>query len=92
MFGLKGTRNEGEPTVMGKLRVLDAFGDTVTDWTVEDSEAVREAEAIFTRMLGEEHRMAFARPSGAPSEEAEMIRTFDPLAEEILIVRPIQGG
>ena len=36
--------------------------------------------------------MAFARPLGAPVEQAERIRSFDPSAEEIIWVRPIQGG
>ena len=77
---------------MGKLRVLDASGDTVVDWNIEDNEAVREAEALFQRLLGEERRMAFARPIGGKADEAAMIRTFDAKAEEILIVRPIQGS
>jgi hypothetical protein len=77
---------------MGKLRVLDASGDTVVDWQIEDNEAVREAEALFQRLLVEERRMAFGRPTGGKADEAELIRSFDPTAEEILIVRPIQGG
>lgn len=77
---------------MGKLRVLDPSGDTVVDWMIGDHETVREAEDLFSRLLTQERRMAFARPAGGKAEDAEMIRSFDPTAEEILVVRPIQGG
>jgi len=39
-----------------------------------------------------ESKLAFARPVNAPAEEARQIRSFDPYAEEIIFVRPIQGG
>lgn len=77
---------------MGKLRVLDATGDTVVAWAPEDAEAVDQARAIFDRLVVGERRLAFAREEGAPSEDATQIRAFDPLAEEIIMVRPIQGG
>ena len=77
---------------MGKLRVLDASGDTVVDWEVGDCKAVREAEAMFQRLLTEERRMAFARPADGKAQDATLIRSFDPTADEILVVRPIQGG
>lgn len=77
---------------MGKLRVLDSSGDTVVDWAAEDTDSVKEVEAMFRRLVFTTRRMAFARPAGAPAEAAEQVRTFDPAAEEILVVRPIQGG
>jgi hypothetical protein len=77
---------------MGKLRVLDSTGDTVLDWDVDDNEAVREAELLFRRLVDDERRMAFARPAGGTAADAELIRAFDPSAEEILMVKPIQGG
>lgn len=77
---------------MGTMRVLDSTGDTAVAWEIGDTEAVQEAEALFRRLLNDERRMAFARPAGAKADEAELIRTFDPAAEEILMVRPIQGG
>jgi hypothetical protein len=77
---------------MGKLRVLDSTGDTVLDWDVEDNEAVREAERLFRHLVDDECRMAFARPADGTAADAELIRAFDPSAEEILMVKPIQGG
>ena len=72
--------------------MLDSTGDTVVDWAPGDTDTEREAEVLFRSLVLGERRMAFARPVGAPAEEAVQIRAFDPQAEEILIVRPIQGG
>ncbi len=77
---------------MGKLRVLDSTGDTVVAWAPGDAHAVREAEALFDKLVSTERRMAFARAEGAFAEDTAQIRTFDPLAEEIILVRTIQGG
>lgn len=77
---------------MGKLRVLDSTGDTVVAWAPEDTHAVQEAEALFRTLVAEERRMAFARRADSTAEDAVQIRTFDPLADEIIMVRPIQGG
>jgi len=76
---------------MGTMRILDHSGDTAVTWDIDDEATVRAAEELFER-LGAESKMAFARSAGAPPEEAERIRRFDPAAEEIIWVRPIQGG
>jgi hypothetical protein len=36
--------------------------------------------------------MAFARPQGASAEDTTLVRDFDAEAEEIIWVRPVQGG
>jgi hypothetical protein len=77
---------------MGNLRVLDSSGDSVTTWAPDDLRSVTEAESLFHRLVKEERRLAFARAVGATAEDAVQIRTFDPMAEEIIMVRPIQGG
>jgi hypothetical protein len=76
---------------MGTMRILDHTGDTAVTWDIDDETAVRAAEAIFEREAAQS-KMAFARPMGAPVEEAERITSFDPGAQEIIWVRPIQGG
>jgi hypothetical protein len=76
---------------MGTMRILDHSGDTAVAWDLDDEATVRAAEELFAR-LSAECKMAFARPPGAPAEEAERIRRFDPAAEEIIWVRPVQGG
>ena len=42
--------------------------------------------------LEAERRIPFARPAGAPAQDAEQIKAFDPDLEEIIWVRPIAGG
>jgi hypothetical protein len=76
---------------MGTMRILDHSGDTAVTWDLDDEATVRAAEELFER-LSAESKMAFARPPGAPAEEAERIKRFDPAAEEIIWVRPVQGG
>jgi len=76
---------------MGMMRVLDHRGDSVIEWELDDAGAVQQAEAIFNDKL-RARQLAFARPEGATADEAERIFSFDPNVEEIIWVRPIQGG
>lgn len=76
---------------MGVMRVLDSTGDTTVAWEIDDQAAVKQAEELFAR-LAAERKIPFARAAGAPAEEAERIKAFDPSAEEIIWVRPITGG
>ncbi|MDQ3855331.1 MAG: hypothetical protein M3281_02930 [Chloroflexota bacterium] len=81
---------------MGKLRILSKLGDTAVRWDEkaaatgdpEAEEAVREAERIF-RQERANGGTAF-RVSG--SGPAERIDTFDPQAEQIVVVPRIAGG
>ena len=76
---------------MGVMRILDRTGDTAVTWELDDPASLDEAEYMFNR-LSAESKIAFARPPGAPAHHAEHIWTFDPMAEEIIWVRPLQGG
>ena len=76
---------------MGTMRILDPTGDTAIEWKVDDPASVAEADALFARLTAE-RKLAFARAAGAPAAEAELIRRFDPTAEEIVWVRPVAGG
>lgn len=76
---------------MGTMRVIDATGDTVIEWTNDDEASVAKAERVF-RKLQSDRLLAFARTSGAPADTAERIFSFDAAADEILWVRPIAGG
>jgi hypothetical protein len=76
---------------MGTMRILDHTGDTTIAWSVDDPESIAKAERVFDR-LARERKIPFARGAGAPANEAERIRTFDPTADEILWVRPVAGG
>jgi hypothetical protein len=77
---------------LGTIRILDSSGDTELAWDLADHETVRAAEEVFERLLVTERKIPFARRAGAPADSAVQIREFDPVAEEILFVRPITGG
>lgn len=75
---------------MGKLRILSRLGDTTVSWDEKTGaeEAVREAERIFNRERAS-GATAFRVTPGVP---AERVDTFDPDAEQIVIVPRIAGG
>ena len=81
---------------MAKLRVLSSRGDTVVEWDAARVDlgdpdalaAVREAERIF-----EEQRARGATAFVvAPDQPAQRIDTFDPLAEQVVMVPRVAGG
>jgi len=81
---------------MGTLRILNGSGDQRISWSAaglvegdaEAQAAVREAEQIFARER-ERGGVAFRVQPGAP---AERIDTFDPLAENTMLIPPMVGG
>lgn len=76
---------------MGQMRILDHSGDTTVTWALDDPASIAQAEAVFARLL-RERKIPFARPAGAPADDAERITAFDPHAEEIVWIRPVAGG
>jgi hypothetical protein len=76
---------------MGMMRILDETGDTTITWAVDDPATIREAEAVFARLVAE-RKIPFARPAGSTAGDAEKISAFDPSVEEIVWVRPVAGG
>ena len=75
---------------MGKLRILSKLGDTTvqSDPKTGAEEAVREAERIFRQELSS-GSTAFRVSGTAP---AERIASFDPRAEQIVMVPRVAGG
>ncbi|MBA2362113.1 MAG: hypothetical protein H0V86_01120 [Chloroflexia bacterium] len=75
---------------MGKLRILSKLGDTTVQWdtTRGAEEAVREAERIFRQEIAA-GSTAFRVSAAAPGER---IVSFDPHAEQIVIVPRVAGG
>jgi hypothetical protein len=71
------------------MRILDHTGDTPVRWDVLDRRTTDSARQVFGNLKAE-GKTAFARY--APEEEFQMLRNFDPVVEEILWVRPLQGG
>ncbi len=81
---------------MARMRVLSARGDTVLEWDErklqtgdhEALAAVREAERIF-----EEQRSRGATAFKVePDKPAQRIDTFDPQAEQVVMVPRVAGG
>ena len=81
---------------MAKLRVLSSRGDTVVEWDEKKAElgdpdalaAVREAERIFD----EQRARGATAFVVAPDKPAQRIDTFDPLAEQVVMVPRVAGG
>jgi hypothetical protein len=76
---------------MGVIRILDSSGDTTFAWDAALEETVAEAERLFNRLIAE-RKLAFARGTETSALAAEQIRSFDVRADEIIFVRPLQGG
>ena len=72
---------------MGVIRKLNRHGDTPTAWDTADPATIAEAERIFAAEL-DNGNTAYARRDGTDT----VTRKFDPEAEEIVIVSPLQGG
>lgn len=77
---------------MGRMRILGPTGDTALDWDVDDAASVTEAAALFRQLAGVDSMVPFARFRDAASTDAELIDVFDADLDEILWVRPLQGG
>lgn len=88
--------NRREATQMAKLRVMDPRkGDTVLEWDRTDEKSVEAAKAEFDRIIGKNfgRHVAYKVDSpGGTRRSGEPIKEFDPNAEEILMVPPLQGG
>jgi hypothetical protein len=81
--------HERKEPVMGVMRILDSSGDTEVLWDVSDDEALAKAASLFGE-LASEGKLAFER--NEPQTTASRVREFNPQADEIIWVRPIQGG
>jgi hypothetical protein len=85
-----------EATLMAKMRVLSARGDTIVEWDgrkvqtgdAEALAAVREAERIFS----EQRARGATAFKVAPDRPAERINEFDRTAEQIVVVPRVAGG
>ncbi|HXZ82378.1 MAG TPA: hypothetical protein VED84_01350 [Acidimicrobiales bacterium] len=74
---------------MGVMRILDSSGDTEVLWDVNDDEALARTADRFD-MLAAQGKLAFER-SGSETTTSR-IDAFNPHADEIIWVRPLQGG
>lgn len=73
---------------MAKLRVLNMTGDTTLEWAPNDAASVEVVRKQFDAIIKEGY-MAFRVDSPT---SGELIRTFEPEAEEIIMTAPLVGG
>ena len=72
------------------MRTLNHHGDSETHWEPNDKDSLRKARNQFALHL-EEGGMAFEVPMD-PREPAEVIRKFNPDAQEIILAPRLVGG
>lgn len=73
---------------MGTMAIPDATGHTATSWRADDLSSVLAAAQLFDDLRGR-RLVPFGRLNGG---DFEQIRSFDATVDEIMWVRPLQGG
>jgi hypothetical protein len=68
--------------------VMDATGDTRHEFNPADAAAVAKAEARFKELTGAGFTAAVRRGEG----RSELVRTFDPAADDTVFFPRLQGG
>ena len=74
---------------MGTMAIPDHTGHTSVTWRSDDPGSVQLAERTFTE-LTDRRLVPFARRT--PTGDFAQIRGFEPEVDEIVWVRPLQGG
>ena len=69
--------------------VMDSHGDTRHEFDPADLSSLAAAEARFHELTGKGFRAVALGKDGAPGE---LVRTFNPQAEETLFIPQLQGG
>ena len=73
-----------------QMHTLDRTGDQKVMWDASNDDEVEAARDTFVKLTGKGY-MAY-RAQGKKGEQGEQIRSFDPDAERIILVKPHQGG
>ena len=73
---------------MARQIVMDATGDTRHEFDPTDTTAMAEAERRFSELTGAGFTAAVRRGEG----RSELIRSFDPAAEETVFFPRLKGG
>lgn len=74
---------------MGELAVMDHTGDTKLIWDSENAEDVAAAKAMFDTQKAKGYMAYSVKKNG---KAGEVMRTFDPEAEKIIMAAPLAGG
>lgn len=73
---------------MGTMRIQDRSGDTEMTWDKADSGSVEAAKAIFAGLMVKGHMAYKTDKKGG----GEVIKAFDPAADDIVVTVPLAGG
>jgi hypothetical protein len=73
-----------------QMHTLDRTGDQKVMWDSANTDEVDAARETFRNLTGKGY-LAY-KAEGKKGEQGEQIRTFDPDAERIILVKPHQGG
>jgi hypothetical protein len=73
---------------MARQIVMDRTGDTRHEFDPADREAVAEAERRFKALTG----AGFTAAKRVGNGTSELIRSFDPAAEETIFIPRLKGG
>lgn len=72
-----------------EMEVLDTSGHTKTTWDSEKTDEVRAARRTYDELTGKGYKAFRVKKDGG---EGEPMKSFDPDAEKMILVPPIQGG
>lgn len=73
---------------MGVINHLNGTGHTATVWDPTDAAETAAAASEFLRLKGQGNLMV----ETAKGSDAKQVHSFNPNAEEIVAMRPLQGG
>ena len=74
---------------MGELRTMGRMGDTKVIWDRNSADEVKAAKDTFDRLTEKSYIAYSVKKRG---KKGKKITEFDPAAERIILVPPLQGG
>ena len=80
--------SDKKETSMARQIVMDRTGDTRHEFDPRDAQALAEAERRFKELTGAGFTAAVRVGDG----QSELIRSFDPAAEETIFIPRLKGG
>ena len=72
-----------------ELAVMDETGDTKTMWDKNNPDEVKQAEKTFKKLKDKNYIAYNVKSNG---KQGEVMHTFDPKAEKVIMVPPVVGG
>jgi len=76
-------------SLIGEMSVMDSSGHQQLKWNRNNSDEIAAAQAVFNRLMEQGYSAFGAKTKTAPRNS---MKTFDPEAEEVVMVPRIAGG